>query len=88
MKKFFSLISVIMLFVSVTVFAADLVNKDSRSYSLEISSVGTLHTSIGSNTTIMSGAPDGSTIKIKETGSTITVDGDNPVIIKDGKLSQ
>lgn len=88
MKRVLIATLILALCVSATAFAADLVNKDSRSYSLEISSVGTLHTSIGSNTTIMSGAPDGSTIKIKETGSTITVDGDNPVIIKDGKLSQ
>ncbi len=88
MRKLFIIVFIITLFIGVTVFPADLVNKDSRSYSIEVSSVGTLHTSISSNTTIISGAPNGSTIKIKETGSTITVDGDNPVIIQDGKVSQ
>ncbi|MEJ5362433.1 MAG: hypothetical protein WHV26_10265 [Spirochaetota bacterium] len=88
MNKLFVVVFIITLFIGSTGFTADLVNKDSRSYSIEVSSVGTLHTSISSNTTMINGAPNGSTIKIKETGSTITVDGDNPVIIQDGKLSQ
>jgi hypothetical protein len=69
--------------------AADLRNTDSRGYGLEISSgASTTHTSINSNTTQSGGARDGAKIKIKETGSTITVSGDKTVVIKNGQLSQ
>lgn len=81
-------IFVLVFCMSVTLYAADLVNKDSKKYTIEVTTYGTLNTSIGSNTTLMGGAPDGATIKIKETGSTIKVNGSKPVIIKDGKLSQ
>ncbi|MCX8124574.1 MAG: hypothetical protein N3F66_10485, partial [Spirochaetes bacterium] len=79
---------IMILLTSATVFSADLVNKDSKKYNIEVTTYGTLNISIGANTTLMSGAPDGSTIKIKETGSTIKVNGNKPAIIKDGKLSQ
>ncbi len=85
MKKIF-----IMFFVLITmgVYSADLVNKDSRSYDIAIEETGTTHTSISSSTTVMGGAPDGATIRIKDTGSTIKVNGSKDVIIKDGQLSQ
>ncbi len=70
------------------VFAANLVNKDSRSYKIEVKTVGTTHTSISSNTTSSGCAPDGATVKIKETGSAIKVRGSRDVIIRNGKLSQ
>lgn len=88
MNKCISLIIILVLFASMTVYAADLVNKDSKKYNIEVKTYGTLNTSINGNTTLMGGAPDGATIKIKETGSTIKVSGSKPVIIKDGKLSQ
>lgn len=74
--------------IAVGVYSADLVNKDSRSYSISIEQTGTTHTSISSNTTQMGGAPDGSTITVKDTGSSIKVSGSSDVIIKDGQLSQ
>jgi hypothetical protein len=85
MKKFF-----IMFFVlaAVNLFAADLVNKDSASYDISVEEYGTTHTSIGSSTTISGGAPNGSTITVKSTGSKIKVNGSADVIIKDGSLSQ
>jgi len=85
MKKFFLMFFV---FAMVNLFAADLVNKDSVSYDISVEEYGTTHTSIGSSTTIMGGAPDGSTITIKNTGSKIKVSGSADVIIKDGSLSQ
>ena len=86
MKKF----SIILLFLMVTfnLYAADLVNRDSRSYGIEIEQTGTTQTSISSNTTQMGGAPDGATIRIKETGSSIKVNGSSDVIIQNGQLSQ
>lgn len=86
MKKF----SIILLFLMVTfnLYAVDLVNRDSRSYGIEIEQTGTTHTSISSNTTQMGGAPDGATIRIKETGSSIKVNGSSDVIIQNGQLSQ
>ena len=85
MKIFFSLL----MFLSVSAaYSADLVNKDSNSYDIEIETGGTTHTSIGGNTTQMGGAPKGSTIRIKDTGSSIKVNTDKEVIIKDGVLSE
>ena len=72
----------------VNLFAADLVNKDSVSYDISVEEYGTTHTSIGSSTTIMGGAPNDATITIKNTGSKIKVNGSAEVIIKDGALSQ
>ncbi len=85
MKKLFVVLFVI---AAVNLFAADLVNKDSVSYDISIEEYGTTHTSIGSSTTVMGGAPNGATITIKNTGSTIKVNGNAEVIIKDGVLSQ
>jgi len=87
MKKLIIIFAVLM--TASMLFSADLRNTDSRGYGLEISSGGsTTHTSISSNTTMSGGAPDGYTIKIKETGSTLKVDGDRTVTIKNGQLSQ
>ena len=85
MKKLF-----VMLFIlaAVNLFAADLVNKDSVSYDISVEEYGTTHTSISSSTTIMGGAPDGSTITIKSTCSKIKVNGSSDVIIQNGALSQ
>lgn len=85
MKKIFIVFIVL---CSVNLFSADLVNKDSRGYGIEIEQTGTTHTSIGSSTTQMGGAPDGATIRIKETGESIKVSGSRDVIIQNGKLSQ
>ena len=85
MKKLFILLIV---FASINLYSADLVNKDSNGYGIEVETGGTTHTSIGGNTTQMSGAPDGATIRIKETGSSIKVNGSRDVIIQNGQLSQ
>ncbi len=85
MKKLFIILFVL---AAVNLFAADLVNKDSVSYDISIEEYGTTHTSISSSTTIMGGAPNGATITVKNTGSTIKVNGNSEVIIKDGVLSQ
>lgn len=85
MKKFFTIIFIL---AAVNLFSADLVNKDSVSYDISVEEYGTTHTSIGSSTTISGGAPNGSTITIKSTGSKIKVNGSADVIIKDGALSQ
>lgn len=85
MKKIFIMFFVL---IAMGVYSADLVNKDSRSYDIAIEQTGTTHTSISSSTTQMGGAPDGATIRIKDTGSTIKVNGSKDVIIKDGQLSQ
>ncbi len=85
MKKLLVLLFVL---CATGLFAANLVNKDSRRYGLEIKTVGTTHTSINGSTTVSQGAPDGATIKIKETGSTLKVSGSRDVVIKDGRLSQ
>ena len=78
-----------MLFAAAPVFAGDLINEDSQGYGLEISSGGgTTHTSISSSTNACGQASKGCTIKIKETGSTITVDFDGDVIIKNGQLQK
>jgi hypothetical protein len=69
-------------------FAANLVNKDSKKYDLEVScGAGTTHTSISSNTTQMGGAGKGCTIKIKG-GASIKASGSKDVVIKDGRLSE
>ncbi len=87
MKKF--LVLTLLAFAASLLVAADLHNGDSRGYGLEVSAgAGTTHTSISSSTTQMGGAPDGATIKIKETGSTIKVSGSKTVEIKNGQLSQ
>ncbi len=85
MKK---LVVILFLLMAANVFAADLVNRDSNSYDIEVETGGTTHTSISSNTTSCGGAPDGATIRIKQTGSSIKVSGSRDVIIKDGVLSQ
>lgn len=85
MKKLFVLVFI---FAAVSLFAADLVNKDSVSYDISVEEYGTTHTSISSSTTIMGGAPDGATITIKSTGSKIKVNGSGDVIIQNGALSQ
>ena len=85
MKKLFILLIIL---ISVNLYSADLVNKDSRGYSIEVEQTGTTHTSISGNTTQMSGAPDGSMLRIKETGSTLRVNGNSDVIIQNGQLSQ
>ena len=85
MKKIFI---VFFILLAMGVYSADLVNKDSRSYDIAIEQTGTTHTSISGNTTQMGGAPDGATIIIKDTGSSIKVSGSSDVIIRDGKLSQ
>lgn len=85
MKK---ILTILFIFAAINLFAADLVNKDSVSYDISIEETGTTHTSIGSSTTQMGGAPNGATITIKNTGSKIKVNGSADVIIKDGVLSQ
>jgi hypothetical protein len=85
MKKIFTILFILSV---VNLYSADLVNKDSTSYDISVEEYGTTHTSIGSSTTISGGAPDGSTITIKNTGSRIKVNGSADVIIKDGALSQ
>lgn len=85
MKKFFILLFTL---AAINLFAANLVNKDSVSYDISVEEYGTTHTSIGSSTTISGGAPNGAKITVKNTGSTIKVNGSNDVIIKDGQLSQ
>jgi hypothetical protein len=76
------------LMVSVSVFAGDLINKDSKKYDLEISQgAGTTHTSIGSNTTQTFAAKKGSTIKIKN-GPSIKVDFDGDVVIEKGQIKR
>ena len=85
MKK---LLILIFALITVSLYSADLVNNDSNGYGIEIETGGTTHTSISGNTTQMGGAPDGATIRIKETGSSIKVNGSKDVIIKDGQLSQ
>ncbi len=79
---------VVLMFAAANVYSANLVNKDSKRYDISIQTVGTTHTFISGSTTMSSGAPDGATIKVKDTGSTIKVSGSSDVIIKDGKLSQ
>ena len=79
----------VMMFTAVPLFAGDLINEDSQGYGLEISSGGsTTHTSISSSTNACGQASKGTTIKIKETGSTITVDFDGDVVIKNGQLQK
>lgn len=85
MKKLFIILIAL---ITVNLFAADLVNKDSNSYGIEVETGGTTHTSIGGNTTQMGGAPDGAIIRIKETGSSIKVSGNKDVLIQNGQLSQ
>ena len=82
------LFSVCAFLLTVSLFSANLVNKDSKKYDIEVKTVGTTHTSINGSTTQMGGAPDGAEIKIKDTGSKIKVSGSKDVVIKDGKLSQ
>lgn len=87
MKKM--IMAFVMLFAAAPLFAGDLINEDSQGYGLEISSGGsTTHTSISSNTNACGQASKGTTIKIKETGSTITVDFDGDVVIKNGQLQK
>lgn len=85
MKKLFTILFILSV---LNLYSADLVNKDSSSYDISVEEYGTTHTSIGSSTTISGGAPNGSTITIKNTGSKIKVSGSSDVIIKDGVLSQ
>jgi len=85
MKKLLILLIVL---ITVNLYSADLVNKDSQGYGIEIEQTGTTHTSISGSTTQMGGAPDGATIRIKETGSSIKVSGSSDAIIQNGQLSQ
>ncbi len=85
MKKILVLFFV---FAAINIYAADLVNKDSTSYDISIEEYGTTHTSIGSSTTMSGGAPNGSKITVKSTGSTIKVNGSGDVLIQNGTLSQ
>ena len=87
MKTFMVLCA--MLFAASPLFAGDLINQDSKKYDLEISQgAGTTHTSITGNTNASGQARKGSKIKVKDTGSTITVDFDGDVIIKNGQLKK
>lgn len=75
------------LFFASQAFAGSLINKDSSKYSYEVHCGGTTKTSIGANTTNSGGAKKGCTIKL-ENGATYKVDGDEDVLIKNGKMSK
>lgn len=84
MKK---IIGLLVMAFSVSIFAGDLINKDSKKYDIEIIDGSTLQASINGNTNRTMAAKKGVTIKIKG-GNSIKVDFDGDVIIKNGQLSK
>ena len=76
-------------FLEDTSLASNLVNKDSKAYSIKIDcGSGTTMTSISSNTTATGSAKKGCTLTVIESESTLKVSGDGGAKIKDGKLSE
>lgn len=88
MKKLF--VSSAICAVSLTVYATDLVNKDSVAYRVEIkkdSSTRT-ETSVNSSCTYSGILKKGYVVKNLKTGETVTVTTDKKLIIKNGKFVQ
>lgn len=84
MRKLLILISMIF---TVSLFAGDLINKDSKKYDIEIIDGSTVKASINGNTNRTMAAKKGVTIKIVG-GNSIKVDFDGDVIIQNGQLSK
>ncbi|MBP8083200.1 MAG: hypothetical protein KAZ87_08380 [Spirochaetes bacterium] len=88
MKKLF--VSLAICAVSLSVYATDLVNKDSVVYRVEIkkdSSTRT-ETSVSINSTYPGILKKGYVVKNLKTGETVTVTTDKKLIIKNGKFVQ
>lgn len=83
------MVGLMVLGLSGTAWAGDLMNRDSKKYDLEVScgSGSKTQTSISGNTTQSGGAGKGCTIAIKGGGS-IKASGDKNVVIKNGALSE
>lgn len=81
------LIASVALLTALPVAAADLINRDSRSYDVKIMDVGTTHSSISSNTHRTS-VCSSCEIEVVGVGSIRVESGDDKVIIKDGSLSK
>jgi hypothetical protein len=85
-KTVICILMVTSLFLCSAVLAADLINKDSKSYEVKIHDVGTTHSSIEGNTTKVSICSD---CKIEVVGvGTIKASGSDKIVIKDGSLSK
>jgi hypothetical protein len=67
--------------------AADLVNRDGRSYDLKIHDAGTTHTSISGNTTRM-GVCRACRLEVEGVGEIEVTEQDSRVTIKDGQFEK
>jgi hypothetical protein len=67
--------------------ATDLTNKDSQKYEVKVETVGTLNTSIESNTTYTSICSRACTVKVVGVGRVEITGKEKAIVIRAGKLS-
>ncbi len=80
-------VSIASLAIATPALATDLSNKDSKKYDVKVEDVGTLNTSIDSNTTVASICSKACTVKVVGVGSIKVTGKEKAIVIKDGKLS-
>jgi hypothetical protein len=80
-------VSIASLAIATPALATDLSNKDSIKYEVKVEDVGTLNTSIDSNTTSLSICSRTCTVKVVGVGSMKITGKEKAIVIKDGKLS-
>ncbi|WP_310488552.1 hypothetical protein [Chamaesiphon sp. VAR_69_metabat_338] len=80
-------LSIVSLVCSSPALATDLTNKDSKKYAVKVADVGTLNTSIDSNTTSMSICSSSCTVTVVGVGSIKITGKEKVIVIKNGELS-
>ncbi|WP_295618178.1 hypothetical protein [Chamaesiphon sp. GL140_3_metabinner_50] len=87
MKKVIALSIVFSSIFSAPALATDLTNKDSKKYEVKVADVGTLNTSIESNTTSLSICRTSCTVTVVGVGSLKITGKEKVIVIKNGALS-
>ncbi len=80
-------LSIVSLLFSAPALATDLTNKDSKKYEVKVADVGTLNTSIESNTTSPSICRGSCTVTVVGVGSIKITGKEKVIVIKNGSLS-
>jgi hypothetical protein len=80
-------LSIVSLVFSAPAFATDLSNKDSKKYEVKVADVGTLNTSIDSNTTSAGICSRACTVTVVGVGSIKITGKEKVIVIKNGQLS-
>ena len=86
MNKVFA-VTIVGLLTAAPALATDLTNKDSQKYEVKVETVGTLNTSIESNTTSASICSRSCTVKVVGIGSVKITGKEKAIVIRAGTLS-